>query len=90
MESEDGKAARTLQPEKSHGHYNYSVHSAEATDPKSAIGKEFRAKFRIPYTMFEEILQATRDSGLFPNDLVKEGGTRPHPLSLKVMAALRR
>jgi hypothetical protein len=35
-------------------------------------------------------LQATRDSGLFPDDLISKKGQKPHPLSMKVLAALRR
>ena len=60
---ERGKAARILDSEKTQWHLNYVVHAAEATNPESVIGKEFRSKFRIPFNMFEEILQATRDSG---------------------------
>ncbi len=69
---------------------NYAVNSAHATDPESVLGKEFRAKFRIPFSMFEALLLATWDSGLFPNDLLIKFGPRPHLLSLEVMAALRR
>ncbi len=85
-----GMEARRLKPEKTQWHFNYVEHAAEAADPESVIGKEFRAKFRIPFSMFEEILQATRDSGKFANDLLITGGPKPHPLSMKVMAALRR
>jgi hypothetical protein len=85
-----GKEARRLKPEKTQWHFNYVVHAAEAADPESVIGKEFRAKFRIPFSMFEEILQATRDSGKFANDMLVTSGPKPHPLSMKVMAALRR
>ena len=74
--------------EKMHCHYNYVVHATEAADLNSVIGKEFRAKFRIPCQMFEEILQAPRESGLFPNDLVGKSGQKPHPFSLKVTATL--
>ena len=79
-----------MQPDKTQWHLNYIVNAAHASDPYSVIGKEFRAKFMIPFSMFEEILQATRESGKFPDDLSKKSGPRAHPLSLKVMAALRR
>ena len=85
-----GKAARLLQPERTQWYLNYIENNDEAADPESVIGKEFRAKFRVPYSLFEEILQATRDSGKFPDENVKKSGQGPHPLSLKVMACLRR
>ena len=85
-----GKAARLLQPERTQWYLNYIENKDEAADPESVIGKEFRAKFRVPYSLFEEILQATRDSGKFPDENVKKSGQGPHPLSLKVMACLRR
>ena len=86
----EGKAARMLQPERTQWYLNYIENKAEAADPESVIGKEFRAKFRVPYSMFEEIVQATRDSGLFPDELESKSGQKPHPLAMKVMACFRR
>ena len=40
--------------------------------------------------MLEEILQETRNSEKFPDELVKKEGQRPHPLGMKVMTTLRR
>ena len=68
---------------------NFVVHAVEALDLESVIGKEFRSKFWIPFDMLEEIMQATRDSSKFPNELVIKSIQRPYPLSMKVMAALR-
>jgi hypothetical protein len=85
-----GKEARILRPEMTQWYYNYIENKEQAADPESVIGKEFRAKFRVPYSMFEEILKATRDLGLFPDDEIRSSGQKPHPLSMKVMACLRR
>ncbi len=67
-----------MDPEKTQWHFNYVLHATEATDPESVIGKEFRAKFRGPYSMFELILQATRNSGIFPDELIVKEGQKPH------------
>ncbi len=77
-----------LQPRRTQCYFNYIENKKEAADPESVIGNEFRAKFRVPYSMFEEILQATRDSGKFSDDMVDSSGQKPHPLSLKMMLSL--
>ena len=50
---------------------------------------EFRFKFRTPWPVFTYILSETRRSGYFPDETVPSVGRRPHPLGLKVSAALR-
>ena len=57
--------------------------------PCSLEWSEFRKKFRVPYPMFEELVERTRNSGLFPNELARKRGRPPAPLALKVAAALR-
>ena len=69
---------------------NFVENEDLAADPSTVLGRDFESKFRIPHRMFKEILDATRASGLFPDDLKPHGGQKPHPLSMKVMAALRR
>jgi hypothetical protein len=79
-----------LDPTATQWHKNFIENAALAADPESVLGKDFRAKFRIPYTMFAEILEATRNSGMFPDDKVKKSGQKPHPLAMKLMGTLRR
>ena len=50
---------------------------------------EFRFKFRTPWPVFNYILSETRRSGYFPDETTPGRGRRPHPLGLKVSAALR-
>ena len=59
--------------------------------PGSIWYDDFRKMFRIPKSMFDEILQQTRDSGLFPDERRKSDRGKPPaiPLGLKVLACLR-
>eukprot|EP00873_Tetraselmis_striata_P020998 jgi/Tetstr1/441262/TSEL_029513.t1 len=50
---------------------------------------EFRFKFRVPWPMFNWLLQQTRASKLFPDETLKKAGNPPAPLGLKLAAALR-
>eukprot|EP00873_Tetraselmis_striata_P033639 jgi/Tetstr1/453903/TSEL_040822.t1 len=50
---------------------------------------EFRFKFRVPWPMFNWLLQRTRASKLFPDETLKKAGNPPAPLGLKLAAALR-
>ena len=61
-----------------------------ARDPTTVIGEEFEHKFRMPYKTFEQIVEETRKSGLFSDEVARKRGPKAHPLCLKVMAALRR
>ena len=88
---EAGKQAWLLQPYRTQWYLNYIEKEALVAQEGSVLNKEFRAKFRIPYSMFLDILAKARASGEFSDDLNhKKGGQKPHPLSLKLMAALRR
>ena len=51
-------------------------------------GKLFRRRFRVPFPLFEELVQTTRDSKLFVegNDCT---GKAAAPLELKILAVLR-
>eukprot|EP00873_Tetraselmis_striata_P008303 jgi/Tetstr1/428567/TSEL_018561.t1 len=50
---------------------------------------EIRFKFRVPWPMFNWLLQRTRASKLFPDETLKKAGNPPAPLGLKPAAALR-
>lgn len=56
---------------------------------------EFRMKFRLPKELFDNILDATRASGLFPDEVAysqaypKPRGADPQPLGVKVLGVLR-
>ena len=59
-------------------------------DPNATLYKEFERQFRIPYPMFEELMDMTHDSGLFRDSTDKScRGPRPAPLTYKVLASLR-
>ena len=85
-----GKEKWILQPGKTQWHLNFVENADLAADPTTVLGREFKAKFRIPYCMFEEILDATRSSGLFPDERKRQTGQKAHPLSMKLMAEFRR
>ena len=85
-----GKAKWIFQPVRTQWYLNFVENEDLAADPSTVLGRDFESKFRIPHRIFKEILDATRASGLFPDDLKPHGGQKPHPLSMKVMAALRR
>ena len=85
-----GKAKWMFQPERTQWYLNYVENEDLAADPSSVLGREFEDKFRIPHYMFMEILEATRLSGKFPDETRRQRGQKAHPLSMKVMAALRR
>lgn len=50
---------------------------------------EFRLKFRTPWPIFNWLLEETRRSGDFPDELKRNRGRQPAPLGLKVAVALR-
>ena len=85
-----GKAAWQLQPQRTQAWLNFIENEEVVKDPSTVLGKEFKAKFRVSYQQFEQILADTRASGKFPDETAKKAGQQPHPLALKVMAALRR
>ena len=85
-----GKAAWLFQPERTQFWVNYIDNEDLARDPTTIIGKEFKDKFRISYSMFERILADTRESGEFADELARKAGQKAHPLAMKVMAGLRR
>ena len=58
-------------------------------DVGSFLYDEFRATFRIPKPMFDDMLRRMRDSGVFENDNPQGPGRPAAPLSLKLMAVLR-
>ena len=87
-----GKRKWIMRPESSkrYEHYIKPENRELAAIPTTKIGKEFRHKFRMPFDKFHEIVEATRHSGLFPDEKKVQPGKKPHPLELKVMAAIRR
>ena len=87
---EIGKAAWKLQPKRTKFFLDYIENAESCRDPTSVLGKEFKHKFRISYAMFEEILKDTRESELFADEKNPKRGPSPHPLAMKVLAALRR
>ena len=58
-------------------------------DPDCVLHIEFRAKFRLPMKLFLPLLDRTRRSELFPNELERKAGAPAVPLHLKLMATLR-
>jgi hypothetical protein len=86
----NGKASWQNDPTRTKFYKDYIENAELCRDPASTLGKEFNHKFRVSYAMFENILQATRESGLFPDDHQVKRGQKAHPLSMKVLAGLRR
>ena len=67
------------------------IRHADTHDPTSPQGKEFRAKFRVPLPIFEDIVKMLRDTNE-PEFNYQEncvGGEYSIPLELKTLAALR-
>ena len=74
----------------SHIYSTYLSERAEARnvrDPESSLGKEFRRKFRVPYSVFEEIVRDIRHLGF--NETPQVTGEPRVPLKLFVLTALR-
>jgi len=86
----NGKAAWMMDSMRTKFYKDYIENAELCRDPTTTLGKEFKYKFRVSYETFEKILAATRESGVFPDDFNPSSGQRPHPLSMKVLAALRR
>ena len=58
--------------------------------PTSVLYREFTRQFRIPFPLFNELVEMTRNSGMFKDhDIKGVKGPKPHPLPLKILAALR-
>ena len=55
--------------------------------PRDADQRTFRRRFRVPFEVFQELLDAAKSSGEFDSRAV--GGHRPVPLELKLMGVLR-
>ncbi len=79
---------------KSYWWTDYVEHPA-VNEAGTFLYDEFRATFRIPKPMFDDMLQNMRDSGEFTDTPGHHGvgrrgvGRPPAPLTLKLMAALR-
>ena len=86
----NGKAAWHDDPTRTKLYKDYIENAELCKDPTQTQAKEFKHKFRVSYAMFEDILHATRESELFPDEKIVKKGQRPHPLSMKVLATLRR
>jgi hypothetical protein len=86
----NGKAAWMMDSMRTKFYKDYIENAELCRDPTTTLGKEFKHKFRVSYETFEKIVKATRESGMFPDDLNPSSGQKPHPLSMKVLAALRR
>ena len=85
-----GKDAWMFQPERTQFYLNYIENEDLARDPTTVLGREFKAKFRVTYATFKRFVDDTRASGLFVDEKAKKSGQKPHPLAMKVLAALRR
>ena len=96
------RRARYFKTEEGQDKYRHKAHLSpwndylekpEADVEGSLLNDEFRRKFRIPKVMFNEIMQETRNNGLFLDDQPEEGekrrGASALPLALKVLAVLR-
>lgn len=60
----------------------------EVSDAASRQGKLFRRRFRVPHSIYIEILDHAKE--WFPNHASSDAvGNHSHPLELKVLAALR-
>eukprot|EP00965_Chrysotila_dentata_P158361 5231090-Pleurochrysis_carterae.AAC.1 len=61
------------------------------SDPGSHAGRKFRGKFQVQRNIFDDLLSETRACGLFTDKQAGESafGPMPHPLELKMLAALR-
>jgi hypothetical protein len=71
--------------------YLLLIRDPTTNDPTSPKGKEFRAKFRTPFPVFEDIVKMCRDSGEHVFNYAEKcvGGEHSIPLELKLLAALR-
>ena len=63
----------------------------QVKDPKTRQGKDFRRRFRVPYPVFERIVQICRTTGefIFNYSPVDVTGQLSIPLELKILAVLR-
>lgn len=93
----EGRAQTKLfMPRKYEGkvHYEYSdwgrmLLNERIKDPADRKGgKLFRKRFRVPYPLFEKMVQMTRDAGWF-SEKPNCAGTPSAPLELKILAVLR-
>jgi hypothetical protein len=64
------------------------LHHHDVADPKSATGRRFRRRFRVPYALYQRLLRDAQEKPQFAD---KVGGRGPptQPLSMKLLAALR-
>ena len=90
LQESKGKEKWILQPARAQWFLNVVENADLAADPTTVLGREFKPKFRIPYCMFEVLLDATRPSGLFLDERKLQRGQKAHPLSMKLMAEFRR
>jgi len=67
-----------------------TFHGGSELEDGSWNAARFRKRFRVPRSIFDELLALTRASGLFPENTPGDGscGPRTHPLELKLMATL--
>lgn len=67
------------------------IRDPDVNDPTSPKGKEFRAKFRTPFPVYEVIVQMCRDTGerAFNYAETCVNGEYSIPLELKLLAAIR-
>ena len=57
--------------------------------PDSLAWDDFREKFRVPFPMFNWILDAVKESGKFSYQVPENGGNDPQPLCMKLVAYMR-
>lgn len=65
------------------------VNDPEVNDPKSASGKVFRRRFRLPFPLFKEVLVPLCEEYNVFNTVEGSRGRSVIPIELKIMAALR-
>lgn len=64
------------------------VRSEEVKDPNSREGKSFRNRFRLPFNLFEVLVDLCRNKRVFGAEQTA-AGLQAMPVELKVMGALR-
>ena len=71
--------------------WNVIIDDPSTRNPRSYMGRSFRAKFRVPRVVFDYLLAETIKSGKFstPGPCVQGQSNTSHRLELKLLASLR-
>ena len=64
------------------------IHNPQVHDPNHRMGKQFRRRFRVPFEIFQKLLQTARDRKWFPEPTNPNRDQCYVQLELKMLGAL--